>query len=117
MKSMRRRLALGCALMLATAGGAYAGSVEAVTNGPGEAAEIRAYLSERAQVARVPVGELTDLYVCIANAMAHKTGTRTQRQIVDVAFFIEANATLSGSTRDEGLAGSRAMCNLLRDLP
>jgi hypothetical protein len=45
-----RRLTLSCALVLGTAGGACAGSVEAVTSGPREAAEIRAYLSELAQV-------------------------------------------------------------------
>jgi hypothetical protein len=109
------RLALSCALVLSTAAVACAGSVESVTGGPAEAAAIRVYLSERAQVARVPVGELTDLYVCIANAMADKTGARTQRELADVAF--EAAATLKGSTRDERLRDSQAMCNLLRDLP
>ena len=49
--------------------------------------------------------------------MADKTGARTQRELADVAFAIEAAATLNGSTRDERLRDSQAMCNLLRDLP
>ena len=114
---MSIRNTLACALVLGVATVAWAGSVESVTHTSAEAAAVRAYLSERATVARVPVDELTDLYVCIANAMANKFGTRTQRDLVDVAFGIEAAATLSGSTRAERMEGSQAMCNLLRDAP
>jgi hypothetical protein len=46
--------------------------------------------------------ELTDLYVCIAEPMADKTGARSQRELVDVAFAIEA-AALKGFTREERL--------------
>ena len=110
-------LALGCALMLATAGSARAGSIGSVTRAPAEAAAVRAYLWERAQVARVSAVELTDLYVCIAEFMADKTGTRTQRERVDVALATEAAATLKGLTRQGRLRNAEAMCNLFRDLP
>jgi hypothetical protein len=102
-----------CLIGMATSARAY--TVESVVNSAAESAAVRAYLLQGANKARVPVDELTDLYVCVANAT--RGDGHTQRELVDVAVSIELIQIISGATGVERKQATQAACDLLRDLP